>query len=102
LPDAGASALVRRALAAGISGLRGDRAAALDSYREIMPALRECRVPLQDVLFAIDLVYVIGPDDPVVAEEVTLARETIDRLGSPLLLRLLEAAEGPRAEVAAH
>ena len=102
LPDAGASALVRRALTAGISGLRGDRAAALDSYREIIPTLRECRVPLQDVLFAIDLVHVIGPDDPFVAEEVTLARETIDRLGSPLLLRLLEAAKGPRAEVAAH
>ena len=54
------------------------------------------------MLFAIDLVHVIGPDDPFVAHEVALARETIDRLGSPLLLRLLEAAKGPRAEVAAH
>ena len=102
LPDAGASAVVRRALAAGITGLRGDRAAALNSYREIMPAVRECHVPLQDVLFAIDLVYVIGPADPFVAGEVALARETIDRLRSPLLLRHLEAAvaHGPHAVAA--
>jgi tetratricopeptide (TPR) repeat protein len=92
LPDVDAGHVIRRGIAAGIAARRGDRAAALAVYRALVRDLPAWRVPVHEILFAIDMAAVIGPSEPFVAAEIARARETIERLGSPPLARLLDAA----------
>jgi class 3 adenylate cyclase/tetratricopeptide (TPR) repeat protein len=92
LPDAGGAAVIRVGLAAGISGLRGDRVAALAGYATLGSRLREYRLTLEEVLFAIDMVHVVGASEEVAQAQIDVARATINRLGSPPLQRLLDEA----------
>jgi class 3 adenylate cyclase len=92
LPNALAAGVIRRGLAAGIAGLRGDREAALLGYQELVRDLPAWRVPVHEILFAIDMAHVVGSSEPVAQAQIDLARATIERLGSPPLMRLLEHA----------
>ncbi len=91
-PNEGASAVIRSGLAAGIAGLRGDRAAALAGYATLGSQLRDYELAFEEVMFSIDMVRVIGLSYEVTRAQVDIARATIDRVVSPPLKRLLDDA----------
>jgi hypothetical protein len=91
-PNECAGAVIRSGLAAGIAGLRGDRAAAVAGYATLGSRLREYQLAFEEVMFAIEMAYGVGPSEEVARAQIKVARAMIDRLGSPPLQRLLDEA----------
>jgi hypothetical protein len=72
----------------------GDRRMeALPIYRDVLRTSRELGLQLDEILWAIDMTHVLGPDEPEAAAAATRAREIIERLGGSSLAALLEPAE---------
>jgi len=88
----GASEVDHLALTSGLQGLRGDRSGAAGGYREAMRRYRELRLDLDLAYMAIDMVYVLGPDDPLTQEAVAAARTTFTKELARTFLDQLEIA----------
>jgi len=88
----GAVLPTRDVIAAGIAGLAGQRDAAVAGYRDALERLRAFRVPVDEIFAAIDMVNVLGPTEPVVADAIASARTSIARVRSAPLAELLDAA----------
>jgi hypothetical protein len=80
------------AFEAGLHGLRGDRNGATMRYREAIRRYRELRLELDEAQLAIDMVYVLGPTDPLTVEEVARARTTFAANHARTYLDQLEIA----------
>jgi class 3 adenylate cyclase/tetratricopeptide (TPR) repeat protein len=89
---------VRRGLHAGLHALGGRPAEALPIYREVLRTARELGLRLDEIMWAIDMVRLLGPDQPDAAVAAGRAREIIEGLGGSPLAALLEpaAADEPR------
>ncbi|MBI3745314.1 MAG: hypothetical protein HY264_02080, partial [Chloroflexi bacterium] len=83
---------VHLGLRAGLAAMRGDRVAAGQTYRDALRQIREFRLPIDEAMLAIDMVHVLGPDDPGTSDVVATARPTLVALGATPLLALLDAA----------
>ena len=99
VPHVEAVVALRDVNQAGIAGLGGDRAAALNGYRDASARLAEFRLPFDEALLACDMAYVLGASEPFAAEAISRTRATMTSLGSPPLLDLLDTAisHGPHA-----
>ena len=80
------------ALLAAVRGLRGDRSGAAQDFREAARRYRELRLDIDEAIMAIDMVYVLGPADPLTAECVARARMTFAANRARAYLDQLEAA----------
>jgi hypothetical protein len=89
---AGASEVDHLSLTSGIQGLRGDRSGAAAGYREAMRRYRELRLDLDLGLMAIDMVYVLGPNDSLTREAVASARPAFERERAGAFLQQLDRA----------
>ncbi len=88
----GAAAVIHDVILGGVAGLRGDRPVATNAYRDAVGRWRDLRLPIDEALMAVDMVYVLGPQDPAVAEAVARARMTFTELRAGPFLELLDAA----------
>jgi hypothetical protein len=88
------------AFEAGLFGLRGDRNGATQRYREAIKRYRELRLELDEAQLAIDMVYVLGPNDPLTIEEVARARTAFAANRARTYLDQLDAAIEHGAHVA--
>jgi class 3 adenylate cyclase/tetratricopeptide (TPR) repeat protein len=88
----GAPEADRLALDAAVRGLRGDRGGATMLYREALRRYRELRLELDEGLMAIDMVYVLGPADPLTVESVARGRTTFATNHARAFLDLLDTA----------
>jgi tetratricopeptide (TPR) repeat protein len=93
----GASEADHLALQAAIRGLRGDRAVAARDFREAARRYRELRLDIDEAIMAIDLVYVLGPTDPLTVDCVARARTTFATNHARAYLDRLDAAIGDGA-----
>jgi class 3 adenylate cyclase/tetratricopeptide (TPR) repeat protein len=84
--------LTYESLTAAVTGLRGDRRAALTQYQAVAEKLASRAVVLDDALLVISMVYAVGPHEPAIADGVARARATLSRLRSRPLLDQLETA----------
>ena len=98
----GAPEMDRLAHDAAIRGLRGDRAGAVARYREALRGYRELRLEMEEGILAIDMVYVLGPSDPLVVDAVARARTILTTNHARTYLDQLDAAlaHGAHAPVA--
>jgi class 3 adenylate cyclase/tetratricopeptide (TPR) repeat protein len=88
----GAHEIDHLSLTSAIQGLRGESAAAAAGYRDAMRRYRELRLDLDLGLMAIDMVYVLGPDDPPTQEAVDAARTTFTKERARTFLDQLDIA----------
>jgi tetratricopeptide (TPR) repeat protein len=88
------------AFEAGLHGLRGDRNGATTRYREAIKRYRELRLDIDEAQMAIDMVYVLGPNDPLTIDEVAKARTVFAANRARTYLDQLEAALEHGAHVA--
>jgi class 3 adenylate cyclase/predicted ATPase len=88
----GASEADYMALLAAIRGLRGDRNAAARDFREAVRRYRELRLDIDEAIMAIDMVYALGPSDPLVVDVVPRARTTFAANHARMYLDQLDAA----------
>ncbi len=105
VPHGGVSEADHRVIEAGIRGLEGDRAGATADYREALQRYRELRMDLDVAYTAIDLVYVLGPDDPLTVETVAAAQSILQHNSArtfqdQLDLALQRGAHAPVASAA--
>jgi class 3 adenylate cyclase/predicted ATPase len=88
----GAPEADRQAFDAAIQGLRGDRSGATTRYREAIRRYRELGLELDEAAMAIDMVYVLGPTDPLTVDSVQRARLVFAANRARTYLDQLEAA----------
>ncbi|MFN8622984.1 MAG: AAA family ATPase [Chloroflexota bacterium] len=81
-------------LEAGLAALRGDRDRARAGYRAAIAAWRELRLPWPEAVACLDLVIVLGPDDPDAPAAAERAREVFTQLGAAPYLAKLDAVLG--------
>jgi hypothetical protein len=84
---------VRRGLLAGLQALGGRPTEAIPIYREVLSTTRDLGLRLDEVMWAIDMVRLLGPDQPEAAAAADRAREIIDGLGGSPLINLLTPTE---------
>ena len=91
----------RLAIASGIAGLEGRRDESVALYQEAARAFRglDSQQDLGWVL--LDMVYVLGPDDPAVPAMADEARAVFERLGARAYLDRLDEAMARRSSAAA-
>jgi tetratricopeptide (TPR) repeat protein len=82
--------LNRRALHAGLQALSGRAGEALPAYRDVTRSLRDADLPLDEAFVSIDLLRVLGPDNPDGRAAGARAREIFVSLGAVLLLTLVD------------
>jgi hypothetical protein len=87
------------ALMAAVRGLRGDRNGATRDFREALRRYTELRLDVDEAIMAIDMVYVLGPADPLTADVVARARTTFAANHARTYLDQLEAAIAHGAHV---
>jgi hypothetical protein len=92
VPHGGAAEVDHIALVASVQGLRGDLGAAARDYREAIRRYGELRLDLDQAVMAIDMVYVLGPTDPLTIDAVARARATFAANHARLYLDQLDAA----------
>ncbi|HEX5451159.1 MAG TPA: hypothetical protein VFW86_02105, partial [Candidatus Limnocylindrales bacterium] len=80
------------AVNAGVQALRGEREAAVAAYRDALARLREFKVPIDEVFTTIEMIDVLGPSEPLVAEAIAAARAIIARTGAGPIGALLDRA----------
>jgi class 3 adenylate cyclase/tetratricopeptide (TPR) repeat protein len=91
-PHSGVVVPTHDVVLAGIQALRGEREAAIVAYRDALARLREFRLPIDEVFAAIDMAYVLGASEPIVAEAVADARGIVARTGIGPIGALLDEA----------
>jgi class 3 adenylate cyclase/tetratricopeptide (TPR) repeat protein len=88
----------RAALTAGIQLIDGLRDEGLAGFRAVRRRLRDLSLPLALAVCDLDVVSILGADDPDARDAADEARETLSRLGcEPLLARLDEMTERRRS-----
>ncbi|MFN8622985.1 MAG: AAA family ATPase [Chloroflexota bacterium] len=86
----------RVTLAAGIAALSGDASAARAGYRDARRRWQDLGLPWDEALACLDLVLLLGPDDPDAPAAAERAREVFTELGAkPFLAKLDEALAAP-------
>ena len=88
----------RTAIMAGIVGLRGDRAAAIATFRQAADAWRALEMPVEIAFLAIDMATTLGPDVPEVLEAAEESRGILEGLGARPFLARLDVLLGAGAE----
>jgi tetratricopeptide (TPR) repeat protein len=91
-PHEGIAVPSHDAVNAGVQALRGEREAAVAAYRDALARLREFKLPIDEVFTTIDMVYALGPSEPLVAETVAAARSIVARTGARPLGAILDRA----------
>jgi len=84
---------------AGIAVLEGRTGEARAGYRDAIGRWRELRQDWFEALTCLDLVLLLGPDDPDAAAATDRAREVCERLGARPFLERLDAALAPAGSV---
>jgi class 3 adenylate cyclase/tetratricopeptide (TPR) repeat protein len=80
----------RRSVEAALAALDGRRPDALAAYRDVLVGLRDARLPFDEALAAIDMLSVLGPDEPDAQVAGERARQILEGLRAKPLLALLE------------
>ena len=90
-----------QALAAGISALEGRRTEAAVQFRDALAGYRALGLAFDEALTVLDMVTLVGADEPEVRPAADWARATLARLGAtPLLERLESAVSQPAGALA--
>jgi hypothetical protein len=102
VPHGGAGEADHVALLAGIRGLRGDTAGAVEGYRDALRRHRDLQLDIDIGLLAIDMAYVLGPTHPLAVEAAATGRAAFTASGARLYLDQLEHAlsNGPHRTAA--
>ncbi|HEU5325876.1 MAG TPA: AAA family ATPase, partial [Candidatus Limnocylindria bacterium] len=87
-----APAASRREAQAALAALAGRRAEAASGFAEAMRRWRELGLDVTAAWCAIDWITMLGAGDPAARAAADEARETLERVRSPALLALLDAA----------
>jgi class 3 adenylate cyclase/tetratricopeptide (TPR) repeat protein len=85
-------AATKASIRAGIAALEGRPADARREYRVALSGWRDLGLPWDEALTCLDLVLLLGPDDPESAAAAERAREVFERLGAWPFLAKLDAA----------
>ena len=89
-------------LAAGIEALQGRRGEALAKYREALAGYRSLGLAFDEALAVLDMVRLLGADEPEVKSAAEWARATLTRFGATPLVERLETALAVPARVTAE
>lgn len=84
----------KAAIRAGLAALGGDRGEALAGYRAALAGWRDMGLPWDEILTALALVSLLGPDEPEALAAAISARATAAGLGAVRVVTLLDAAAG--------
>jgi hypothetical protein len=86
---------------AGVAALEGRRADAMSLYRDSLRAWRDLGLAWDEALCELDMVLLLGLDDPEVRAAGDAARDILTRLeAAPILARLDAALDEPHNAVA--
>ncbi|HEY6569430.1 MAG TPA: adenylate/guanylate cyclase domain-containing protein [Candidatus Limnocylindrales bacterium] len=88
---------------AGVAALEGRRADAMSLYRDSLRAWRDLGLAWDEALCELDMVLLLGPDDPEIRAAGEAARQILARLeAAPILARLDTALDTTGRAVAAR
>jgi len=91
-----------QSLAAGIEALQGRRGEALAKYREALAGYRSLGLAFDEALAVLDMVRLLGADEPEVKSAAEWARATLTRFGATPLVERLETALAVPARLTAE